>query len=47
MEAMVLEARRLSLYHLINDSFRALRERGYDKLEAQMADVLRPQAAAA
>jgi hypothetical protein len=47
MEVMVPEARRMSFYHLINDLFRALQERGYVKLEAEVADELWPQTAAA
>jgi hypothetical protein len=41
------EARRMPLYRLINDPFRALQERGYVKREAEMTDLLRPKAAAA
>jgi transposase-like protein len=41
------EARRMPLYRLINDPFRALQERGYVKREVEMTDLLRPKAAAA
>ena len=41
------EARRMPLYRLINDPFRALQERESVKSEATMADLLRPQAAGA
>ena len=47
IEVIVPEARRMPLYRLINDPFRALQERASVKSEATMADVLRPQAAAA
>jgi hypothetical protein len=47
IEAIVPEARRMPLYRLINDPFRALQERTDVKPEATMADVLLPQAAAA
>ena len=40
-------ARSLPLYRLINDPFRALQERENVKREVGMADVLRPQEAAA
>ena len=47
IEVIVPEARRMPLYRLINDPFRALQERASVKSEATMADLLRPQAAAA
>lgn len=47
IEAIVPEARRMPLYRLINDPFRALQERESVKSEATIADVLRPKAAAA
>ena len=47
IEVIVPEARRMPLYRLINDPFRALQERAYVKPEAHMADVLLPQAAGA
>ena len=47
IEVLVPEARRMPLYRLINDPFRALQEWGYVKLEPEMADLLRPQEAAA
>ena len=40
-------ARSMPLYRLLNDPFRALQERGDVKREVEMADVLRPQEAAA
>jgi hypothetical protein len=43
----VPEARRMPLYRLINDPFRALQERAAVKSEATIADVLRPKTAAA
>jgi len=43
IEVMVPEARRMPLYRLINDPFRALQERNYVKPTATMADLLRPQ----
>jgi transposase-like protein len=46
-EVIVPEARRMPLYRLINDPFKALQERGNVKATATMADLLRPQAAAA
>jgi transposase-like protein len=47
IEVILPEARRMPLYRLINDPFRALQERGYVKREAEMADLLRPKAAVA
>ena len=47
IEVILPEARRMPLYRLINDPFRALQERGAVKQEVEMADLLRPQAAAA
>jgi len=47
IEVIVPEARRMPLYRLINDPFRALQERGYVKIEVEMADLLRPQEAVA
>ena len=44
---LVPEARSMPLYRLSNAPFRALQERAEVKPEAPMADVLRPQAAAA
>jgi hypothetical protein len=41
------EARSMPLYRLINDPFRALQERENVKREVGMADLLRPQEAAA
>jgi transposase-like protein len=46
IEGIVPEARRMPLYRLVNDPFRALHERGAVKQEVEMADLLRPQAAA-
>jgi hypothetical protein len=46
-EVMLPEARRIPLYRLINDPFRARQERGAVKRVVDMADVLRPQEAAA
>ena len=47
IDVILPEARRMPLYRLINDPFRALQERGAVKQEVEMADLLRPQAAAA
>ena len=47
IEVIMPEARRMPLYRLINDPFRALQERNSVKREAHMADLLRPQAVAA
>ena len=47
IEVIVPEARRMPLYRLINDPFRALQERGNVKRAAEMADLLLPQAAGA
>ena len=47
IEVILPEARRMPLYRLINDPFRALQERNYVKPEAHMADVLLPKAAPA
>jgi transposase-like protein len=47
IEVMMPEARRMPLYRLINDPFRALQERGNVKGTPQMADLLQPQEATA
>jgi len=47
IEVIVPEARRMPLYRLINDPFRALQERESVKSEATMADLLRPKEATA
>lgn len=47
IEVILPEARRMPLYRLINDPFRALQEREFVKPEAAMADLLLPRAAAA
>jgi transposase-like protein len=47
IEVIMPEARRMPLYRLINDPFRALQERGDVKREAELADLLRPQEAVA
>jgi len=47
IEVSVPEARRMPLYCLINDPFRALQERGNVKGTPHMADVLRPEEATA
>jgi len=47
IEVIVPEAQTMPLYRLINDPFRALQEWGDVKREAGMADLLRPQEAAA
>jgi transposase-like protein len=47
IEAILPEARRMPLYRLINDPFGALQERRHVKAPATMADLLRPQEAAA
>jgi hypothetical protein len=47
IEVIMPEARSMPLYRLINDPFRALQERGDVKREMEMADLLRPQEAAA
>jgi transposase-like protein len=47
IEVILPEARRMPLYRLINDPFRALQERASVKSEATMADLLRPKAAGA
>lgn len=47
IEVIVPEARRMPLYRLINDPFRALQERESVQSEATMADLLRPKAAGA
>ena len=47
IEVIVPEARRMPLYRVINDPFRALQERASVKSEATMADLLRPKAAGA
>jgi transposase-like protein len=46
IEVIVPEARRMPLYRLINDPFRALQEREAVKSEVTMADLLRPKTAA-
>jgi hypothetical protein len=43
IEGIVPEARRMPLYRLINDPFKALQERGNVKATATMADLLRPR----
>ena len=43
IEVILPEARRMPLYRLINDPFRALQERGHVKPETEMADVLLAQ----
>ncbi len=47
IEVIMPEARSMPLYRLINDPFRALQERADVKPEVPMADLLRPQEAAA
>jgi hypothetical protein len=47
IEVIIPEAHHMPLYRLINDPFRALQERASVKLEATMADLLRPQEATA
>jgi len=47
IETILPEARRMPLYRLINDPFRALQERGNVKGKPEMADLLLPKAAAA
>jgi hypothetical protein len=47
LEVIMPEARRMPLYRLINDPFRALQEREDVKPEATMADLLLPREAAA
>ena len=47
IEVIMPEARRMPLYRLINDPFRALQERTDVKPEATMADVLLPKETAA
>ena len=47
IEVIVPEARRMPLYRLINDPFRALQERENVKGTPQMADLLLPKAEAA
>jgi hypothetical protein len=47
IEGIVPEARRMPLYRLINDPFRALQERENVKGKPQMADLLLPKAVAA
>ncbi len=47
IEVIMPEARSMPLYRLINDPFRALQERADVKSEVPMADLLRPQEAAA
>ncbi len=46
IEVIVPEARRMPLYRLINDPFRALQERGYVKEQPTIAELLLPKAAA-
>jgi hypothetical protein len=47
IETMLPEARRMPLYGVINDPFRALQERAHVKGKPEMADLLLPKAAAA
>ena len=47
IEVILPEARRMPLYRLINDPFRALQERNDVKSEAPIADLLLPQTAGA
>jgi transposase-like protein len=47
IEVILPEARRMPLYRMINDPFRALQERESVKSAATMADLLRPKVAAA
>jgi hypothetical protein len=47
IEVILPEARRMPLYRLINDPFRALQERASVKPEAHMAELLLPKAAGA
>ena len=47
IEVIIPEARRMPLYRLINDPFRALQERASVKPEATMADLLLPKAVTA
>jgi len=47
IEVIVPEARRMPLYRLINDPFRALQERGNVKGTPTIADLLQPKAATA
>ena len=47
IEVIMPEARRMPLYRLINDPFRALQEREDVNREVKMADLLRPQEAGA
>jgi transposase-like protein len=47
IEVIVPEARRMPLYRLINDPFRALQERGNVKGTPHMADLLQPEEATA
>ena len=47
IEVILPEARRMPLYRLINDPFRALQERESVKAPATMADLVRPQEAVA
>jgi hypothetical protein len=47
LEVIVPEVRRMPLYRVINDPFRALQERRNVTETPTMADVLRPQAAGA
>jgi transposase-like protein len=47
IEGIMPEARRMPLYRLINDPFRALQERGDVKREAEMADLFQSQEAVA
>src|SRR5215468_407328 len=47
IETILPEARRMPLYRLINDPFRALQERGNVKGKPEMADLLLPKEAAA
>ena len=47
IEGIMPEARRMPLYRLINDPFRALQERGDVKRAAEMADLFQSQEAVA
>jgi hypothetical protein len=47
IEVIMPEARRMPLYRLINDPFRALQERGNVKEKPKMADLFLLKAAAA
>jgi hypothetical protein len=47
LDVSLPEARRMPLSRLLNDPFRALQEQADVTPEVEMADLLRPQAAAA